>query len=62
MEEVDSTWRKARKRPVVIDVRGPITAEEKIDTREGALIAAPGYYIIRGGAGRALPDRTRRFL
>ena len=58
MEEADSPWRKARKRPVVIDVRGPITAEEKIDTREGLLRRLHYPW----GAGRALPDRTRHFL
>ena len=48
-------WRKARKRPVVIDVRGPIEAEETIATREGTLVAAPGDLIIRGVKGEVYP-------
>ena len=44
-------WRRYRKRPVVIQARGPISAPETIETLEGTMRADIGDYVIRGVAG-----------
>ena len=49
-------WRKARKKPVIIEFREPIFEVEKIHTREGTLIAKKGEdHMIRGVKGELYP-------
>lgn len=46
---------RARKRPVEVDVHGPVKERVEIDTREGTVIAEPGEYVIRGVEGEIYP-------
>jgi len=49
-------WRKARKKPVVVEFREPMFEVEKIHTREGTLIARRGKdYVIKGIKGELYP-------
>lgn len=45
----------AQKKPVEVEVHGPIDTHKKINTREGTLVAEPGDYIIRGVEGEVYP-------
>jgi len=49
-----SEWKKARKKPVVIEFR-PAVAGETIVTLEGTLTAKEGDYIIKGVEGETYP-------
>ena len=49
-------WRKARKKPVVIEFREVEGEKEIVSTREGALVAVKGRdYVIRGVRGEEYP-------
>ena len=49
-------WRKARKKPVVVEFREVEGDKEIISTREGTLIAVKGRdYVIRGVRGEEYP-------
>jgi len=55
-------WRKARKRPVVVEFREVTGAREIIETREGKLTAIRGHdFIIRGVEGEEYPITKRTF-
>ena len=55
------TWRKARKKPVVVEFR-EVTTKEAIETREGMLFAYPDEdYIIRGVDGETYPIKITIF-
>lgn len=45
----------ARKKPVEVEVFGPLNLWKTIETREGTLTAEPGDYIIRGVDGEVYP-------
>lgn len=51
----DDDWRVVQKRPVVVEVRGPIDEPEAIETMEGTLRASEGDLIIRGVEGEIYP-------
>ena len=53
---------KYRKKPVVIEARGPIEFEEYISTLEGVMIASVGDYIITGVQGEIYPCKPDIFL
>ncbi len=53
---------KYRKRPVVVDVRGPVTELEEIVTLEGTMRADVGDYIITGVQGESYPCKPDIFL
>jgi len=56
------SWRKARKKPVVVEFREVDGATELINTREGALVAELGkHYIIRGIEGEHYPIEIEVF-
>lgn len=55
-------WRRYRKKPLVIEARGPIDAPEEIETPEGTLRADVGDFVIRGIAGETYPIKARIFL
>lgn len=42
-------WKKARKKPIEVSVRGPISEEEKHEVHAGELYAEDGYFIIDDG-------------
>ncbi len=50
-----------RKKPVVIEARGPITEEETVETLEGTLHASVGDYIITGVQGEIYPVKPDIF-
>jgi len=63
-------WRKARKKPVVVEFREPIpnfkhrdgVESEEIQTPEGPLYAVPGkHYVIRGVKGELYPIKKEVF-
>ena len=55
------TWRKARKKPVVVEFR-EVTTKEAIETREGMLFAYPDEdYVIRGVDGELYPIKKTIF-
>jgi hypothetical protein len=56
-----SEWFEARKKPVVVEVRGPLEEREQIDTREGTVWAYPGDYVIRGVEGEIYPIDSEIF-
>ena len=58
---VVSRWQRARKRPVEVDVRGPIEHPESIDTLEGIMHASPGDFIVRGVRGEEYPIKPSIF-
>jgi len=58
----DDTWRRARKRPVEVEFRGPYTDTDTIDTLEGDfeidenyINEHGGYVVIRGVDGEVYP-------
>ncbi len=55
-------WKKARKKPVVIEFREVVGEREIIETREGKLTAIRGRdFIIRGVEGEEYPITKRTF-
>ena len=52
---------KYRKKPVVIEARGPIEFQEDIVTLEGVMRASPGDYIITGVQGEQYPCKPDIF-
>jgi len=55
-------WRKARKKPIIIEFRGPISEIEKVRTREGILVAKKGEdFIIKGIEGELYPIKKEIF-
>jgi len=61
-------WKKARKKPVVVEFREPIpnfrhrVESEEIQTPEGPLYAVPGmHYVIRGVKGELYPIEKEIF-
>jgi hypothetical protein len=50
-----------RKKPVEVEVRGPIEEEETIQTLEGPLHASVGDYIITGVQGETYPCKPDIF-
>jgi len=56
-------WRKARKKPIVIEFREPLIEGELIRTRKGVLEAEYGkHYIIRGVEGDVYPIEISTFF
>ena len=56
------TWKKARKKPVVIEFREVFGKEEKIPTREGVLTAIQGRdFVIKGIEGELYPITKTTF-
>jgi len=61
MEENKHIWRKARKKPIVVEFR-EVNGEEQIETREGILTARQEEdYIIRGVDGEIYPIKKSIF-
>ena len=61
MKENNHIWRKARKKPIVVEFR-EVDGEEQIETREGVLIAKQNEdYIIRGVDGEIYPIKKSIF-
>ena len=58
--DINNVWRKARKKPVVIEFREVFGEKEIIPTREGTLTAIRDRdYIIKGVEGEIYPcDQT----
>lgn len=54
-------WRRYRKRPVVIEARGPLVEVELVVTLEGTMRADVGDYIIRGVVGEIYPCKPDIF-
>ena len=54
-------WRQARKRQIVVDVRGPLPETETIDTLEGTMRADAGDYVVRGVRGEMYPVKPGIF-
>ncbi len=52
---------KYRKKPVIIEARGPITEDEYIDTLEGTMHASVGDYIITGVQREVYPCKPDIF-
>jgi hypothetical protein len=50
-----------RKKPVVIEARGPITEPEEIVTLEGTMRADVGDYVITGVQGEVYPCKPDIF-
>lgn len=50
-----------RKRPIVVEVEGPITEERIIPTLEGDHLASVGDYIITGVQGEQYPCKPDIF-
>ncbi len=48
------TWRKCRKKPIVVEAREAVPGEY-VETREGLLVASDGDLIIRGVEGEVYP-------
>lgn len=61
MENEEKVWRYCRKKPVVVQVFGPITKEDIIHTLEGDHHASVGDYIIRGVRGEYYPIKPDIF-
>lgn len=53
---------KYRKRPIVVEARGPITEPETIITWEGTMTASVGDYIITGTQGELYPCKPDVFV
>lgn len=49
------------KRPVIVEVEGPITEEQVISTLEGDMTASVGDYIITGLTGERYPCKPDIF-
>jgi len=59
---IGPVWKKARKKPIVVDFREVIGDEEVIDTKEGILVAKRGRdYIVRGVEGELYPVNKEIF-
>ena len=60
---MEKMWRKARKKPIVIDFREVTGMEaEVIPTREGFLLGYPGKdFIIKGVEGELYPIKKEIF-
>ena len=54
-------WFNVRKRPVIVQARGPVTEEEVIRTLEGDHLALVGDYVIRGVEGEEYPCKPGIF-
>lgn len=54
-------WHRVRKRPIVVEARGPIETPERIVTLEGVLVAEVGDYIVRGIQGEEYPVKPDIF-
>lgn len=52
---------KYRKKPVVIEARGPVTEVEEIVTLEGTMRADVGDYVITGVQGEVYPCKPDIF-
>lgn len=51
-----NSWRKARKKPIVVEYRRPQGLFERVQTLDGELIAKPGtHYVIKGVEGELYP-------
>jgi hypothetical protein len=51
-----------RKKPIVIEARGPVTEPEEIVTLEGTMRADVGDYVITGVQGEVYPCKPDIFL
>jgi hypothetical protein len=51
-----------RKRPIAVDVEGPIAEARIVQSLEGPIPAAAGYYIITGPAEDSWPVHPDIFL
>jgi len=61
IKENNHIWRKARKKPIIVEFR-EVDGEERIETREGVLIAKQNEdYIIRGVDGEIYPIKKSIF-
>ena len=61
MKENNHIWRKARKKPIVVEFR-EVDGKEQIETQEGVLIAKQNEdYIIRGVDGEIYPIKKSIF-
>lgn len=56
-----TTWRKYRKKPVVVEARRADPGGEVIPTLEGEMRAEPGDYIVRGIQGEVYPVKPAIF-
>lgn len=56
-----SKWRKARKKPVVVEFREIEGERELVYTKEGVLYAFKRHYIIRGVNGELYPIDKKIF-
>ena len=56
-----TTWKKFRKLPVVIEARPCEPGGEVIETLEGTMTASPGDWIIRGVNGETYPCKPDIF-
>ena len=55
-------WKKARKKPIIVEFREPIFEVEEIKTKEGILIARKGEdFIIKGVEGELYPIKKKIF-
>lgn len=45
--DVSDTWHRYRKRPIVVQARGPIVGAELCRSKSGEIIAPTGSYVIR---------------
>ena len=62
MDKDRMTWRKARKKPLVVEYREVDGATEAIRTKEGTMTAVRGWhYVIRGVRGELYPIEKRIF-
>lgn len=53
--EEDGRTFKAKKKPITVDVHGPVNQRQEIRTREGVIVAEKDDYIIRGVNGEVYP-------
>jgi len=55
-------WRRARKKPIIVEFREPISEIEEVRTREGILVAKKGEdFIIKGIEGELYPIKKKIF-
>lgn len=46
---------RVRKKPVEVEIEGPLSEEQVVETMEGELTASPGDYIVTGVEGERYP-------
>lgn len=53
--------RRYRKLPVDVTARGPLTADEIVDTLEGSLLARVGDFVVTADSGESWPVKGEIF-